>query len=59
MIRTIVVTERGASFGAGGAIVALSDPGEELREVRLKARALVETLLPAVEDAAAEAVAGA
>jgi para-aminobenzoate synthetase len=44
VIRTIVVTERGASFGAGGAIVALSDPEEELREVRLKARALVETL---------------
>jgi para-aminobenzoate synthetase len=44
VIRTIVVTERGASFGAGGAIVALSDPGEELREVRLKGRALVEAL---------------
>jgi len=48
VIRTIVVTERGASFGAGGAIVALSDPHEELREVRLKARALVETLSLAV-----------
>jgi len=48
VIRTIVVTERGASFGAGGAIVALSDPREELREVRLKARALVETLSLAV-----------
>jgi para-aminobenzoate synthetase len=44
VIRTIVVTERSASFGAGGAIVALSDPREELREVRLKARALVEAL---------------
>ncbi|HKG37968.1 MAG TPA: aminodeoxychorismate synthase component I [Conexibacter sp.] len=44
VIRTIVVTEAGASFGAGGAIVALSDPREELHEVRLKARALVETL---------------
>jgi para-aminobenzoate synthetase len=44
VIRTIVVTERGASFGAGGAIVSLSDPREELREVRLKARALVESL---------------
>ncbi|HEX5145769.1 MAG TPA: aminodeoxychorismate synthase component I, partial [Conexibacter sp.] len=44
VIRTIVVDERGASFGAGGAIVALSDPQAELREVRLKARALVETL---------------
>ncbi|HEU4703170.1 MAG TPA: aminodeoxychorismate synthase component I [Conexibacter sp.] len=48
VIRTIVVTERGASFGAGGAIVSLSDPREELREVRLKARALVETLSLAV-----------
>ena len=48
VIRTIVVTEQGASFGAGGAIVALSDPHEELREVRLKARALVETLSLAV-----------
>jgi len=48
VIRTIVVTEHGASFGAGGAIVALSDPAEELREVRLKARALVEALSLAV-----------
>ncbi|HKG02119.1 MAG TPA: aminodeoxychorismate synthase component I [Conexibacter sp.] len=48
VIRTIVVTDQGASFGAGGAIVALSDPREELREVRLKARALVETLQLAV-----------
>ncbi|MFL5816590.1 MAG: aminodeoxychorismate synthase component I [Conexibacter sp.] len=48
VIRTIVATEEGASFGAGGAIVALSDPREELREVRLKARALVETLHLAV-----------
>jgi len=60
VIRTIVVTERGASFGAGGAIVALSDPREELREVRLKARALVETLLPAagVREDAETAAAG-
>jgi para-aminobenzoate synthetase len=48
VIRTIVVTERGASFGAGGAIVALSEPREELRETRLKARALVETLALAI-----------
>jgi para-aminobenzoate synthetase len=48
VIRTLVVTEQRASFGAGGAIVALSDPDEELREVRLKARALVETLRLAV-----------
>jgi len=61
VIRTIVATERGASFGAGGAIVALSDPREELREVRLKARALVETLLPvsaAARDGAGAPAAG-
>ncbi len=51
VIRTIIVTEHGASFGAGGAIVALSDPHEELREVRLKARALVEALSLAAEPA--------
>ena len=44
VIRTIVVTDAGAGFGAGGAIVALSDPRAELHEVRLKARALVEAL---------------
>jgi para-aminobenzoate synthetase len=58
VIRTLVVTEAGASFGAGGAIVALSDPHEELREVRLKARALVETLLPEAERAGAAAADG-
>jgi para-aminobenzoate synthetase len=45
VIRTLVVTEEGTTLGAGGAIVALSDPREELREVRLKARALLESLL--------------
>ena len=48
VIRTIVVGEHGASFGAGGAIVALSDAREELLETRLKARALVEALQLAV-----------
>ncbi|HMJ03298.1 MAG TPA: aminodeoxychorismate synthase component I [Conexibacter sp.] len=50
VIRTLVVTDEGTSFGAGGAIVALSDPREELREVRLKARALLEALALAREE---------
>jgi para-aminobenzoate synthetase len=52
VIRTLVVTEEGTSLGAGGAIVALSDPREELREVRLKARALLEALALAREEEA-------
>ena len=38
-IRTIVLDGERASVGAGGAIVIDSDPGEELAEVLLKARA--------------------
>jgi para-aminobenzoate synthetase len=56
VIRTLVVTGEGTSFGAGGAIVALSDPREELREVRLKARALLEALALAREGEDAPAV---
>ncbi|QIS22158.1 aminodeoxychorismate synthase component I [Nocardia terpenica] len=40
VIRTIVVTADGVSFGVGGAVVALSDPGEEFEETRVKARAM-------------------
>jgi para-aminobenzoate synthetase len=39
-IRTIVLGGGRASIGAGGAIVVDSDPGEELEEVALKARAV-------------------
>ncbi len=43
-IRTIVATSAGVSFGIGGAIVALSEPREELEETFLKGRALVRAL---------------
>lgn len=39
VIRTVVCTPRGTSVGAGGAIVALSDPAAEYEEMLLKARA--------------------
>jgi len=52
VIRTIVALDGRASFGSGGAIVALSDPQDELDEVRLKARALVEAVQASREPAA-------
>jgi para-aminobenzoate synthetase len=44
VIRTLVAAEHGLSIGAGGAIVAGSDPEEELEEMLLKARALIEAV---------------
>jgi para-aminobenzoate synthetase len=44
VIRTIVMTPDEVSFGTGGAIVALSDPAEELEEIRLKAKALIAAI---------------
>jgi para-aminobenzoate synthetase component 1 len=44
VIRSIVLDGEGATVGAGGGITALSDPREELDEVRLKAAALLAVL---------------
>jgi para-aminobenzoate synthetase component 1 len=44
VIRSIVIDPRGATVGAGGGITALSVPEDELAEVQLKARALLDVL---------------
>jgi anthranilate synthase component 1 len=44
VIRSIVLTPEGATVGAGGGITALSDPDEELAEVKLKAAVLLRVL---------------
>lgn len=44
VIRSIVIDSDGATIGAGGGITALSDPAEELAEVKLKADALLRAL---------------
>ena len=44
VIRSIVLTSDGATIGAGGGITALSEPDEELAEVKLKAAALLRAL---------------
>ena len=44
VIRSIVLTPKGASIGTGGGITALSDPDEEIEETRVKARALLAVL---------------
>ncbi|MCY7753055.1 aminodeoxychorismate synthase component I [Bacillus haynesii] len=47
VIRTVVVTDDKATFGVGGAIVALSDPEEEFKETQVKARAMVSAIAAA------------
>ena len=42
VIRTLVASPEGLMIGAGGAIVAGSDPEAELEEMLLKARPLLE-----------------
>ena len=44
VIRSIVIDPAGCTIGAGGGITALSEPTEELAEVRLKAAALLHVL---------------
>ena len=49
VIRTLVASPEGLTIGAGGAIVAGSDPEAELDEMLLKARPLLETVGGALE----------
>eukprot|EP00250_Pteridium_aquilinum_P020139 c24719_g1_i1 orf=196-3204(-) len=44
VIRTLVIHKGVASIGAGGAIVALSDPGDEYEEMLLKTKAPVRAV---------------
>ena len=44
VIRTLVAAPDGLTIGAGGAIVAGSDPQDELREMQLKAQALLQAV---------------
>jgi para-aminobenzoate synthetase len=44
VIRTIVCTQKDVTVGVGGAIVALSDPEDEIDEMILKSKALVHAL---------------
>ncbi|MFF8957900.1 aminodeoxychorismate synthase component I [Streptomyces sp. NPDC014894] len=50
VIRTVVTSERAATFGVGGAIVSLSDPEEEHEETLVKSRAMLAALDAAVEE---------
>ena len=55
VIRTVVLNGNHASVGAGGAIIALSDPAGEFDETMLKGELLRNTLmrLDPIEDEAA------
>jgi len=47
VIRTIVATASQLSIGVGGAVVALSDAGDEFDETMLKAKALIQAIVTA------------
>ncbi|MCZ7460342.1 aminodeoxychorismate synthase component I [Streptomyces sp. WMMC940] len=44
VIRTIVATGDGASFGVGGAVIALSDPADEFEETLVKSRIMTAAI---------------
>jgi para-aminobenzoate synthetase len=50
VIRTLVASAEGVTIGAGGAIVAGSEPEAELEEMLLKARPLLEAVGGMLED---------
>ncbi len=52
VIRTIVVSPSGVSVGAGGAIVALSDPQAELDEMILKSKMAIKVVSETALDGA-------
>jgi para-aminobenzoate synthetase len=54
VIRTATVVDGQASFGVGGAVTALSDPGEEYAETLTKARSLATALAGASVSALVE-----
>jgi para-aminobenzoate synthetase len=52
VIRTIVIIGDCATFGMGGAIVALSDPEEEFQETLIKSRATTAAIIAALSKPA-------
>ncbi|HEY8373615.1 MAG TPA: aminodeoxychorismate synthase component I [Pseudonocardiaceae bacterium] len=50
VIRTLVATPDGVSFGVGGAVIALSDPVEEYEETLVKSRAMVAAIAAGMVD---------
>lgn len=54
VIRTIVATETAATIGVGGAVIALSDPDDEVQEMLLKARTTLRALRQARAAAPAQ-----